>query len=102
MNKADTRKAMNIPDSAPAWHACGGSDYEFQKEGSYWIYHVLRYHMRILHFSGNTDGAVPTLGTERWIDQLGWEIKERYHPWMVNDQVAGFIERRDGIDFATV
>lgn len=63
---------------------------------------MLRHHIRIMHFSGNTDGAVPTLGTERWIEMLGWDIIERYHPYMVNDQVAGFIERRDGIDFATV
>ena len=58
--------------------------------------------MRVLIFSGDTDGVIPTAGTRQWIKSLGWTktIKER--PWYVNDQVAGYIEIYDGLDFTTV
>jgi serine carboxypeptidase-like clade 1 len=45
---------------------------------------------------------VPTLGTEEWIRNLGWEITEKYRPYMVDEQVGGYFEARDGLDFGTV
>lgn len=53
-------------------------------------------------FAGDTDGAVPDLGTRGWLRDLNWDIKEMWKPWMINDQVAGMIEQYDGMDFITV
>jgi serine carboxypeptidase-like clade 2 len=58
--------------------------------------------MRILHYSGDTDGAVPTYGTQQWMHGLGWEIIKPWRPYFVNNQVAGYYTQRDGMDFGTV
>lgn len=65
-NRADVRKAFNIPDTMPEWIACQYQDwsYDFQKEGSIWIYPILQHKYKMLVFSGDTDGAVPAYGSE--------------------------------------
>lgn len=30
--------------------------------------------IRMVFYSGDTDGAVPTYGSKRWIEQLDWPI----------------------------
>mmetsp|Transcript_30413 Transcript_30413/g.29770 ORF Transcript_30413/g.29770 Transcript_30413/m.29770 type:complete len:233 (+) Transcript_30413:583-1281(+) len=92
-NREDVREALNIPDSIPAWEPSSTSlQYQLQSEGSEWIYKVLRNKYRILHYSGDTDGAVPTFGTRSWIKSLGWDIKEKWRYWRTDGQVSGFIE----------
>lgn len=57
----------------------------------------------MLHFSGDTDGVVPTLGTKNWIKKLGWPIVEKWRAWYAgSDQVAGFIQKYDRLDFVTI
>lgn len=57
----------------------------------------------MLKFSGDFDGAVPTLGTQRWIkNELGWPVLERWRPYYFNDQLTGYIEERDGLTLATL
>lgn len=82
MNRPDVRKALNIPDRIQGWSQCSADAqtyYHYQLEGSEWIYKVLKnYGYKILFYSGDTDGAVPTLGSRRWITGLGWTVKQ---PW---------------------
>jgi len=97
---------MNIPDSVQAWDMCSdevGNNYHYQLEGSLFIYKILmQYDYKILFFSGDTDGAVPTLGTRRWIETLNLDIKEKWRSWNTDGQVSGYLIRYDGMDFATV
>ena len=105
LNREDVRKAFNIPSSIPTWTGCASApfDYILQKEGSFWIYHLLkRNNIRILKFSGDTDGAVPTYGSERWIRDLGWDTVKEWQPWIIDNQVAGFNKYYDGLTFTTV
>ena len=48
---------------------------------------MMQYGYKILFFSGDTDGAVPTLGTRRWIKELNLKIKDKkeWQPWIIND-----------------
>jgi hypothetical protein len=49
---------------------------------------VLKYYnYKMLFFSGDTDGAVPLLGSRRWITGLGWPIKQNgeWQPWKTDD-----------------
>jgi hypothetical protein len=39
----------------------------------------------MLHYSGDTDGAVPTLGTQNWIATLGWKVTESWRPYLLED-----------------
>lgn len=68
-----------------------------------WIYKILKqYGYKILFFSGDTDGAVPTFGSRRWLEILNWDVKEAWRSWHTDGQVSGYIIRYDGMDFATV
>ena len=73
VNRADVRKAMNIPTDLPGWTVCTNRvDYHPEQEASKWIYKVLRHKLKILFYSGDTDGALPTYGTKMWIQSLEW------------------------------
>jgi hypothetical protein len=80
-NLPETKAAMNIPDYiTKPWTSCSGGNANFsytsQEEGSIWIYPILRGKYRILFYSGDTDGAVPTYGSRLWINNLNWKINE--------------------------
>jgi serine carboxypeptidase-like clade 1 len=103
VNRADVREAMNIPATIPSWESCSSNlDYHSQTEGSLWIYTVLQNKYRILFYSGDTDGAVPTFGTRQWIQELGWEVLSKWTPWYTNGQISGYKESYNGLDFVTV
>jgi serine carboxypeptidase-like clade I len=58
---------------------------------------------RVLKFSGDTDGSVPTVGTRAWINSTGWEITEPYRSYKLDNQIAGYIEvREDWFTFGSV
>ena len=103
MNMEETRKAFNIPSEAAVWEECSSDlRYHCQTEGSIWIYHILKGKYRMMFYSGDTDGAVPTYGSKEWIKDLSWDIVDEWRPWMTNGQVSGYVERYDGLDFVTV
>uniref|UniRef100_A0A7S3K994 Carboxypeptidase n=1 Tax=Euplotes crassus TaxID=5936 RepID=A0A7S3K994_EUPCR len=105
LNRPDVRDAFHIKKEIHTYKACAGGDltYHLQKEGSHWIYHILKSNgIRILKFSGDTDGAVPTYGSQLWIRDLGWDVVKDWHAWLVDDQVAGYQKEYDGLTFATV
>jgi serine carboxypeptidase-like clade 1 len=57
----------------------------------------------MLHYSGDTDGAVPTLGTQGWIATLNWPVTESWRAYTIDNQVAGYLESYEGnFTFATV
>lgn len=50
----------------------------------------------MVFYSGDTDGAVPTYGSKRWIKDLNWPVKTPWQSWVVDDQVAGFVVEYEG------
>jgi len=106
MNLSETRQALHIPNDIQAWDLCQSADwwhYVILQKGSQWIYEELQGKIRMLHFSGDTDGAVPTLGTQNWIATLGWPTTQDWTPYFVNSQVAGYTEVYEGdFTFGTV
>jgi serine carboxypeptidase-like clade 2 len=101
------RKQLNIPDdTAHLWDFCNDKlnqayERDFAK-GSLWAYKKHQNKYRMLKFSGDIDAVVPTLGTMRWIQELGWKLKKKWRPYFLNGMVAGYIEEHDGLTFATV
>ena len=79
MNSDEVRKAMNIPDFVQAWDLCTSNiNYLSEPEASQWIYEELAGKIRMLHYSGDADGSVPTAGTQAWIASLGWETESEW------------------------
>ena len=57
----------------------------------------------MLHYSGDVDGAVPTIGTQNWIADMGWNVSNKWGMYKVNDEVAGYTESYVGnLTFGTV
>ena len=104
MNSDEVRKAMHIPDYVQAWDLCKGDiDYTSEPQASQWIYEELRGKIKMLHYSGDTDGAVPTVGTQNWIASLGWDTVDEWKQYTVEGQVAGYWESYEGgLTFGTV
>lgn len=63
---------------------------------------------RILKYSGDTDGAVPTTGTRWWIDELNLEVLEDWRPYLVENEsgmgktMGGYIREYRGITLGTI
>jgi hypothetical protein len=49
--------------------------------GSQWVYEALRGKYKILFFSGDVDGAVPSFGSLQWINELNWKITTEWSPY---------------------
>ena len=103
MNDSKVKKALNV-DDAIDFEMCnsGSLEYHPEPEASKWIYQLLRNKIKILFYSGDTDGALPTVGSKNWIKSLGWSRVNDTRPWYTNEQVSGFLEQYDGMDFVTV
>jgi len=103
MNLEEVRNALHIPAEVQAWEECSNKlDYRIFQEGSEWIYKILRGKYRMFFYSGDTDSVVATYGSKLWIKGLGWESTEAWRPWFTEGQVSGYVEKYDGLDFATV
>jgi len=107
LNRADVRAALNIPQSVQAWEGCTTNPqfyYPFTREASIWIYTILqRYNYTLMHYSGDTDGVVPTIGTRRWIESLKWPVSSDWQAWTTDGQVSGYtITYANNFYFTTV
>jgi carboxypeptidase C (cathepsin A) len=105
VNSNETREALNIPPDVQPWEQCStliSAEYTALAEGSYWIWAQLRGKYRMLKYSGDTDGAVPTIGTKRWIQKLQWPVTQKWRNWYTNGQLSGSVQSYDGLDFVTI
>mmetsp|Transcript_22848 Transcript_22848/g.22689 ORF Transcript_22848/g.22689 Transcript_22848/m.22689 type:complete len:458 (-) Transcript_22848:2-1375(-) len=103
LNKEEVKAALNIP-SQYSWSECKGIGYTKSKEASQWIYPKLKGRYRMMHYSGTTDAVVPTIGTERWMNDLGWPTVTDRKPWFSEPLlIGGYTESREGnLDFITI
>ena len=47
--------------------------------------------LRILVYSGDDDGVCGTIGTQRWIYDLGFQVDSLWKTWILDGQTAGYI-----------
>jgi carboxypeptidase C (cathepsin A) len=47
--------------------------------------------LRVLVYSGDDDSVCGTIGTQRWIYDLGFPVDSMWSTWMVDGQTAGYI-----------
>lgn len=105
MNRADVRAAFNIPDKVGPWEQCSGkiwTGYKMSQECSQWIYPILKNKVRMMFYSGDTDGIVPTYGSKQWIKELNWPVTDKWRAWETHGQVSGFVQKYEGLEFWTV
>lgn len=118
LNNDVTRKGLHIWDNASVWdnhtwYMCANINYTPSDNASYWIYpHMIQKGYRILVYSGDSDGSVPTIGTIGWVEQLqsdlGLKLIQSHTPWTMpggnpsEPQVAGYYRIYQGLQFVTV
>lgn len=72
-NDPAVKTALHISDKVEQWDMCSdliGDQYTSGEKGSQWLYENLMGYYRVLVYSGDTDGAVPTTGTLAWIEDM--------------------------------
>jgi len=47
--------------------------------------------LNILVYSGDDDGVCGTVGTQKWIYDLGYPVKSLWKTWEVDGQMAGYV-----------
>lgn len=57
---------------------------------------------RLLHYSGNTDGAIPTYGTQAWIKHHNFEVTRSERNYHTDGTVTGTITEYGNFSFAIV
>ena len=108
LNDAKVKQQLHVSADAPKWDLCNPVDYTESQSGSVDAYVTLKGKYRMLKYSGDTDGSVPTKGTLDWINDLNWTVTAAWRPYYIIDdngqqQVAGYVEQREGgFTFASV
>jgi carboxypeptidase C (cathepsin A) len=49
--------------------------------------------LRVLVYSGDDDGVCGTIGTQKWIYDLGFSVSSLWNTWYVDGQTAGYITK---------
>jgi len=118
LNNKAVRKGFHIWDNTSVfanntWMMCVDINYKPGEEASYFLYpHMISKGYRILVFSGDSDGSVPTIGTIGWVEQLQSDLKlkviKSHSPWTMpglrpnENQVVGYYRKYQGLDFVIV
>jgi len=55
-----------------------------------------------MHYSGNTDGAIPTLGTKAWIKNQKFAVTKEKREYHTHGNFTGHITEYGNFVFATV
>uniref|UniRef100_A0A7N0VIR1 Carboxypeptidase n=1 Tax=Kalanchoe fedtschenkoi TaxID=63787 RepID=A0A7N0VIR1_KALFE len=107
LNNEDVRKAIHAkPISAIGeWDLCSGKLIYTHDASSMLPYHrnLTAKGYRALIFSGDHDMCVPYTGSEAWTNSLGYKTIDEWRPWLVDDQIAGYVRGYDkNLTFLTI
>ncbi|POO00687.1 Serine carboxypeptidase-like, partial [Trema orientale] len=106
-NDVTVQEALHIQKGTiKTWIRCDRNLPYMHQVGS-----VVSYHERLnsrgyraLIYSGDRDMMVPYIGTQAWIKSLNLTISGQWRPWMVGDEIAGYVTEysKGSFTFATV
>lgn len=104
-NRKDVKEALHVNKNI-IWQGCSTTiDYTDDKvKGSFYVYpKLIQNKIKILIYSGDTDGAVPTPGTVDWINNLKLKVLKDTRIWNIDpDRAAGIVTYYEGLTFVTV
>jgi len=102
LNNPAVRTAIHAVNASvvPEWVICAGIDYTSNIPSLMPIYPTLIKNYRTLIFNGDVDACVPYNGNEEWTESLGLPVKQGWHAWFVDEQVAGYVTTYDVNNFS--
>jgi carboxypeptidase C (cathepsin A) len=110
LNRADVQKAIHV-EGTVHWSDCSnavGQAYSNDDVNAPMmpVYKYLidqkKQPLKLMIFSGDDDSICATMGTQQFIWDLGYAVKEKWAPWTMDGQVSGFTTQFDGLRFSTV
>jgi len=109
LNREDVRSALHVTDQSAAWAMCSDDvsnkwPPEDVARNTAGLYDELVQSnlIKVMVYSGDDDSACLTSATQKWLWGMNWTITEEWRSWRVNDQVAGYIVKFNGMSFMTV
>ena len=105
LNEVDVQKKLGVYNESIRWTQCANIDYDMSDSFAFYSETMKDHYndVKVWVFSGTEDGVLPTLGTLRWIDKLGFNIETKWRQWKVGKQVAGYVQKyEEGLVVVTV
>jgi len=102
LNDDGVRTAIHVVNTSvvPVWSICTNNiNYDGNIDSLLGLYPTLIQKYRTLIYNGDVDCCVPYTDNEMWTSSLGFPIKDDWRPWIVNNQVAGYVTVYDNNDF---
>jgi carboxypeptidase C (cathepsin A) len=98
MNRADVQAAFHVAAGAAvvgAWGECQGGTVVYTREPcdeTTEVYPILLdAGLAVLIFNGDQDECIPYIQDEAWTLAMGFAVKEEWRPWLLDEQVAGYV-----------
>jgi carboxypeptidase C (cathepsin A) len=100
LNKPEVKSAIHVHDNI-VWEECSRTtkynlaDKMLPMQHYYKTILNSKSHpdLRVLVYSGDDDGVCGTIGTQRWIYDLGFTVNSLWKTWYVDGQTAGYITK---------
>ena len=104
LNNDEIKKKLAIYDTSIEWSQCANVNYEMSDSYKFYSKTMLEHpDVQVWVFSGTEDGVLPTLGTMRWINKLGFTVETKWKKYYVGDQIAGYVQKyKEGLVIVTV
>ena len=98
LNQEDVKANLHVKTNI-AWEECSRTvkyEYADKMKPMQQFYNTIldsksSPNLRVLVYSGDDDSVCGTVGTQKWIWDLGYPVKSMWKVWEVNQQVAGYI-----------
>jgi len=98
MNRADVQAALHVAAGVAvigAWGECQGGTVTYTREPcdeTTEVYPILlSAGLQVLIFNGDQDECIPYIQDEAWTNAMGHPIKDEWRPWLLDEQVAGYV-----------
>ena len=104
LNDPIVKKKIFVYNESLEWEQCAHLNYEMSDSFNFYAETMLKYSdVKVWVFSGTEDGVLPTLGTLRWINKLGFNVETKWKQWKVGNQIAGYVQKyKEGLVIVTI
>jgi len=108
LNRDDVRSALHVTDQSAAWAMCSDdvgnkwlSEDIARNVNGFYNELVQGKRIKVMVYSGDDDSVCSSFATQKWLWGMNWTITEEWRSWSVDNQVAGYIVKFDGMTFMT-
>ena len=97
MNRADVQGAMHFSAGASVigpWGECQGGTVDYTRspcDEMVDVYPILLAKIAVIIYNGDQDECIPYIQDEAWTQDMLYPIKSSWRPWLLDNQVAGYV-----------